>query len=74
MSYNRNEEALIAFGKRVRQLRLEKKMTQEDLAHAAGIAHSQLVKIENGQINTGLSNVFAVAKGLGVKPSQLFNF
>lgn len=46
-------------------------MTQEALAHAAGITVGHLSKIERGQSNPRWDTVLAVAEALGVSISQL---
>jgi transcriptional regulator with XRE-family HTH domain len=52
--------------KAVRELRTEREMTQEALAHDAGITVGHLSKIERGLANPGWGTVEAIAKALGV--------
>ena len=72
MKQLRNEELLLAFGKRVRELRTAKGLSMEKLAELAGIEYSQVSRIEFGQINTTISTAHAVAQGLGVGIGELF--
>ena len=74
MKQLRNEELLIAFGKRVRELRTAKGLSMEKLAELAGIEYSQVSRIEFGQINTTISTAHVVAQGLGVGIGELFTF
>lgn len=46
-----NPKALKEFGKRIRQLRLEKGVSQEQLADGAGIERSYMGAIERGEYN-----------------------
>lgn len=60
------------FGKRVRQLRHERKLTLEDVARPAGIRRGYLCGIENGRVNPPSPRVVrGIAKGLGVEPREL---
>lgn len=70
----RNTAVMEAFGKKVLAIRTEKGMTQESLAFEAGISQVQIARIEAGSINTTISSAYAIAKALGVKASELFDF
>ncbi len=70
--YIRDNTEIEAFGKRVRKLRTDKKMSMQELANLADIEYSQISRIERGLINTSLSNVFAIAKVLDVSAKELF--
>jgi len=74
VKYIRDDKLLKKFGEKLKSIRKEKKISQEKLAYAAGIEHSQVVRIEKAQINTSLSTVFAIAKGLNISPKELFDF
>lgn len=74
MKYLRDEKGIVNFGNRVRQMRLAKNISQEQLAFDAGLEYSQLSRIERGVINTSISHVFVIAKALKVHPSELFFF
>jgi transcriptional regulator with XRE-family HTH domain len=60
------------FGQRVRQLRLARALTQEQLAQLAGLHPTYVGGIERGERNLGLDNVLKLAKALAVHPSELF--
>jgi putative transcriptional regulator len=54
-------------------LRKQKKLTQEELAAAAGITRNYISKIENGtDVNVSLKVLSAIAKKLEVKISDIF--
>ena len=58
-------------GKRVRQLRLQKKMTQEQLAERAGISTSFLGHIERGSRKLSLDSFCRIARALGCTANDL---
>ena len=60
------------FGNAVRNLRLAKKWSQEDLAEASGLDRTYLSGIECGGRNPTLAVVAKIAKALDVSPSVLF--
>jgi len=62
----------VAFGRRVRQFRDARKMSQEELAHAAGIHVTYLSGIENGKRNPGLLVIGRLARALRVSIPELF--
>jgi len=59
-------------GQRVRQLRHERRLSQEDLAGLASFHRNFIVLIEKGERNVTLRTLFALADALEVHPSQLF--
>ncbi|WP_189243672.1 helix-turn-helix domain-containing protein [Planobispora rosea] len=61
-----------AFGRRLRALREEAKLTQAAVAAAAGLDRSFYVGVEAGKRNISLDNVFAIADALGVPVEALF--
>ena len=62
---------LIAFGQHLRVLRLERSLTQEALAEAAGLHWTYIGQIERGERNLTLKNVVRLANGLAVTPGTL---
>lgn len=62
---------LCQFGQRVRELRNLKKMSQEELADAAGLDRTYIGSVERGKRNISLMNILKIAQALGVKPSLL---
>ena len=74
MKYFKDEKFVKAFGKKLKQVRKEKNITQEELAGRTGFELSHIGKIERGIVNTSISHVSAIAKALKVKPFELFQF
>lgn len=74
MKYARHTQFLKSFGKNLRKIRLERKLTQEELANRADIEISQVSRIERGIINTSISQVYQIAKAMEIHPKELFDF
>lgn len=62
---------LVAFGAALRALRLERQLTQEQLAEAAELHWSYIGQIERGERNLTLKNVLRLARGLGISAGAL---
>lgn len=62
----------IAFGRRIRELRGERELSQEELAHRAGMHSTYLGGIERGERNPALVNIGRLATALNVPLSELF--
>jgi len=60
-----------AFGARVRQLRTAKGMSQEGLAHDAGLDRSYVGQVERGERNITLDNIYRLAEALRVDAGAL---
>jgi len=74
MNFKRNEQYIKTFGDHLRKVRKEKRLSQEELAHKAGLTLSQVGRIERGVINTSISTVYTLAEALEIKPKELFSF
>ena len=48
------EKLVIAVGKRIRHIRTDKGLSIEKLALLSGLSYSQVIRIENGKINTSI--------------------
>jgi transcriptional regulator with XRE-family HTH domain len=62
------------FGNRVRLLRGERGLTQEQLAERASISVDFLSLIERGKSSPSFENLDELADALGVTVAQLFSF
>lgn len=74
MNKHEKNTILINFGKNLRLTRLEKGLTQEQLANELGIEISQISRIERGVINTSITTLYSISKVLNVNVSELFVF
>ncbi len=61
----------IIFGRRVRQLRLERRFSQEKLAELADLHRNYVGGVERGERNVSLVNIVKLAHGLSVRPTKL---
>ena len=61
-------------GTRLRVLRNRAGLTQEKLAFRADVDRSYLGQVERGEVNVSLDNIAKLAKGLRVRPAELFEF
>ena len=64
---------LIKFGERVRELRKEKGLSQEQLAFKANLHRTYIGMIERAEKNITLINIEKLAKALEVKVRELFS-
>lgn len=65
------DERIIAFGKRVREVRKAKGISQEKLAELANIDRSYMGNIERGEKNVTLKKVYEICDALEVDISEL---
>ena len=63
--------ATLLFGNRIRQIREEQGISQDALAHRAGLHSSIVGRLERGVHQPTLSTILAVGYGLGVDPAEL---
>ncbi len=74
MTKIRDEKLLKTFGEHVRKLRVERNLSQYELADTANISRSQIKGIEKGEINPSLCTIAVLADALGMPISELTNF
>ena len=67
------EDIKLAFGKRVKELRLQKGISQEKLANIAGVDRTYMTQVENGKRNISIENVRKICIALNVSISDFFN-
>ena len=64
-------EARYQFGRRLRRLRRDRDLSQEAVAHMAGLDRTYVSGVERGERNLSLVNICRLAGALGVEPSAL---
>lgn len=62
---------LVEFGRRLRQARLQAGLSQEELAHHAGLHRTYVSSVERGERNIGLLNTLTLATVLHIDPADL---
>ena len=60
----KNYEERRRMGERIRQLRMEKKMTQEQLADLTGLKRPHITRIEAGSYSVGFDTLQVIAEAL----------
>ena len=63
----------VKIGGSVREQRVRRFMTQEELARTAAISLRQLVRIEKNEVEPRFSTIRKLAGALGVEPSELLD-
>ena len=68
------EENLIRLGKHVKQIRVERKMSQQKLSDISGLAVRTISKIERGKMNPSYEVLSTLVSVLGISFDSLFTF
>ncbi|HPI20795.1 MAG TPA: helix-turn-helix transcriptional regulator [Candidatus Kapabacteria bacterium] len=71
---NSNSEILIKFGKKVRELRKKKGLSQEQLSFKADLHRTYIGMIERAEKNITLLNIEKIANALEVSINDLMDF
>jgi transcriptional regulator with XRE-family HTH domain len=65
--------ASVAFGMRLRQLRAERGISQDDLARETDVHPTAIGRLERGSREPRLTTILRIARGLDVEPGKLLN-
>ncbi|MFM1825764.1 MAG: hypothetical protein RLZZ37_399 [Actinomycetota bacterium] len=60
-----------AFGKSMKKVRIQAKLSQERLAEIAGLDRKTISRIENGHLSPSLDNLWAIADALEMQAYEL---
>jgi len=63
---------LVLFGEGIREIRKEKKLSQEALANKSGLHRTYIGMVERGEKNISLKNISKLSKGLQVPMPEIF--
>ena len=72
MVKTQGDAAKLTFGRRVRELRTERQLSQEALATACDLDRTYIGGVERGERNVSLVNIQKIATALGVPARELF--
>lgn len=72
MAMQKQSSITYVFGKRVRALRQQRRLSQEQLAELGDLDRTYISGIERGVRNVSLRNIEALAQALQVSLSELF--
>ncbi len=64
---------LVRFGERIRELRIERDLSQEKFALLAGLDRTYLSSLEKGKRNVSLKNIKKIADAFDLSISELLN-
>lgn len=71
---NRDKMMLKNFGKHLKQIRISRNQSQEELAFRCNFSKNQIGNIERGEVNPTLSTLLQLSEQLEVSPEELLNF
>lgn len=61
-------------GKNIKNIRLQKKITQETVSFETGISRSHIAMIESGKRDVTVCNLFKISRALNVNLREIFAF
>lgn len=67
------QKILVQFGLKVQEIRMQKKLTQEELAFKADLHRTYIGMIERAEKNITLVNIEKIANALEININQLFD-
>ena len=80
MMYNQKCKAHFTFlggndlNNKIKEMRKENKITQDDLAMALGVTRQTIISLENGKYNASLQLAYKIAKYFGKSIEEIFIF
>ena len=66
-----SDRTLVALAKRIKELRLDKGISQEELAHRSGLSRTGMGFLETGKRWPRLDTLMKVADGLNISVDEL---
>lgn len=66
-------QAVVYIGHRLKDLRIQRALTQEELAEKAGIGKNTVNRMERNLTEPHMSTLRKLAEALGVDPAELVN-
>lgn len=73
MTKVRNEFIIKVVGENIRQIRISKSLSQEEVAYTADIPVNQIGRIERGEINPTISTLYVIADALDTPLASLIS-
>ena len=70
----KNNDILIIFGQRIKELRLKKNLTQDQFAQLCNLHKNYIGMIERGERNPSLKNIETIARAFEMSISDLMKF
>jgi len=66
------EQVLLKFGRRLREIRTEQEISQEELAFQSGLHRTYISSTERGERNISLVNIKKLADALEISVGEFF--
>lgn len=68
------DDILLKLGQKIRYERIRRNLSQEDLAELVGLSKQSIGAIENGSSNVMFTNLYKIAKALGLNLGDFSDF
>ncbi|MFV0392914.1 MAG: helix-turn-helix domain-containing protein [Coprobacillaceae bacterium] len=68
------EKIELRFGRKIKELRMIQKISQEELAFRCGLSKNYISDVERGRRNISLQSIEKIANGFNVSEKELFTF
>ena len=72
MNRNKGEKIRKELGAKIKSIRDNKNLTQEEVANKADMSSNYFAKIERGEINATFETLYKIIKALKVEASDIF--
>lgn len=69
----KEKDLLLKIGERIKELRTEKGISQQELAAALDIEKSNMSRLESGRVNMGVRTIYRIARALDISMSELLD-
>lgn len=67
----KRSEITAQIGENLRRARKKKHLTQQDISDRTGISRTVYGKYETGDVEIGVTNLFAICDAIGVRPEAV---
>jgi transcriptional regulator with XRE-family HTH domain len=67
------DDIKFSIGTRIKELRKERSISQEDLAYLANLDRTYITSVENGRRNISIVNIEKIANAMGIDLYHFFN-
>jgi transcriptional regulator with XRE-family HTH domain len=74
LTLSKKEKILTLLGKHIRDLRIEKGITQTELANSINKDQPSIHRLERGGVNPSYFYLYEIAEGLDISVIELINF
>ena len=66
-----NRDLILKIGKRIKERRISKPMTLDELAAASNMDNANIARLESGNTNPTIRTLYKISRGLKVKLKEL---